>query len=233
MNDSIYRDGTYLEKNPTWHEEDSPWKAKQIVDIIRRNGLLPATLAEVGCGGGLILKEVAAQFPDVRAFGYEISPQAFARCETRATAMLRFFLKDLLQTQDHYDVVIAADVFEHVDDYIGFLRGLRTHAAWAIFHIPLDISVQAIARGTPLINARESVGHLHYFTKETALATLEYAGYRIKDHVFTHGAVEAPGRGRSARIAALPRRLALAINEELAVRFLGGCSLLVLCETAT
>lgn len=35
----IYNDGTYHENNPTWHEEDSPWKALQIQKIIERNSL--------------------------------------------------------------------------------------------------------------------------------------------------------------------------------------------------
>ena len=33
----IYCDGTYLENNPTWHEEHSSWKARQIQKIIEKN----------------------------------------------------------------------------------------------------------------------------------------------------------------------------------------------------
>ncbi len=45
----IYEDGTYLDNNPGWHEEDSPWKAKQIDNIIKKNSLNPKTICEVGC----------------------------------------------------------------------------------------------------------------------------------------------------------------------------------------
>jgi hypothetical protein len=34
-----YKDGTYLKDNPTWHEEDAPFKAKYIKQIMEKNGL--------------------------------------------------------------------------------------------------------------------------------------------------------------------------------------------------
>jgi hypothetical protein len=43
--------------------------------------------------------------------------------------------------------------------------------------------------------------------------------------------LEGPPRKRlRARIAYLPRKIALSLNADLAVRVLGGCTLLVLCE---
>ena len=51
----IYLDGTYLDKNPGWHEEDSAWKAEKILKILKRNKLKPSSICEVGCGAGEIL----------------------------------------------------------------------------------------------------------------------------------------------------------------------------------
>ena len=48
----IYRDATYLEVNPDWHEGDAGWKAARVAEILRRNGVDPATIADVGCGTG-------------------------------------------------------------------------------------------------------------------------------------------------------------------------------------
>lgn len=225
---SIYQDGTYLENNPSWHEEDSLWKAGQVLKMLTRNNLHPETMCEVGCGAGGILTEVVRNVEGMNAVGYEISPQAFAMCEKKAKDNLEFRLVDFLETDDSYDVVMAIDVFEHVEDYIGFLRKLRTHGKFKIFHIPLDVSVQTIARGSPISNLRNQVGHLHHFTKETALATLNLAGYTMLDWFYTYGMLEGPTRSPLAKIAALPRRIALSVHQDLAVRFLGGCSLMVL-----
>lgn len=230
MTNSVYQDGTYLQHNPQWHEEDSAWKAEHIVELLRRNQVMPTSIAEVGCGGGLVLKDVSERFPGCRAVGYEISPQAFARARQRSGPGLEFLHKDILGTDDSYDLVLVIDVFEHVEDYLGFLRRLRRHATRQVFHIPLDMNVQAVARMSPILHARRQVGHLHYFSKETALATLDHAGYTIKDWFYTYGALDSPGRSRASRLVSFLRRSALAVNEDIAVRFLGGCSMIVLAD---
>lgn len=50
--DEFYKQGEYLEHNPSWHVEDSAWKAKQIVEMLNRHDIHPRTIAEVGCGAG-------------------------------------------------------------------------------------------------------------------------------------------------------------------------------------
>ena len=50
MKGEIYQDGSYLDNNPTWDVEDSPWKVRQIKNLIEKHGINPTTLGEVGCG---------------------------------------------------------------------------------------------------------------------------------------------------------------------------------------
>lgn len=228
---SIYQDGTYLDNNQTWHEEDSPWKAKQIIEIMKRNSLEPSTACEVGCGAGEILNQLSLNKKDTHFFGYEISPQAFSLCEKKTKPKLSFFLEDLLQdNEEFFDIVMAIDVFEHVEDYFSFLRKLKSKGEYKIFHIPLDLSVQSVLRSSPILNGRKSVGHIHYFTKETALATLSDTGYEVLDYFYTSGTLDLPNRGWKANLLSIPRRVSYAINKDLAVRILGGCSLLVLAR---
>lgn len=228
---NIYEDGTYFKNNPSWDEADSPWKAKQIKKIIEKNRISPSTICEVGCGAGEILNQLSVHLGEGKQyFGYEISTQAFALCSKKSKENLCFFLEDLLKRDDKYfDVVMAIDVLEHVDDYIGFLRKLRTKGKYKIFHVPLDLSVQTVLRSAPIINVRRKVGHLQYFTKETALATFEYAGYEIIDFFYTAGGVDLP-KGWRANLLKIPRILMFSFNNDLTVRILGGFSLLVLAK---
>ena len=226
--DNLYADGLYLECNPTWHEEDSPWKAGQIAKILTRNNIKPSTVCEAGCGAGEILNSLARQYGDGVSFsGYEVSPQAFAICHRKQGENLKFYLiKDLGEIKSQFDVVMAIDV----EDYFGFLRQLRTKGTYKIFHIPLDLSVQWLLRASPILKQRTSVGHLHYFMKDTALATLKDTGYEIIDYFYTGNGVELPNRGWKANLLKLPRKLFFAVNQDLAVRILGGYSLLVLAK---
>lgn len=228
----IYENGTYLDNNPSWHAEDSPWKARQIRSIIERNSLTPKRICEIGCGAGEILNQLSVQYLDnIDYFGYEISPQAFELCNKKSKDNLNFKLTDLLKDNDAYfDIVMAIDVFEHVEDYFAFLRKLKEKADYKIFHIPLDLYVLTILLSSPIIKWRKSVGHIHYFTKETALETLNDTGYEIIDFFYTGGSLELPNRSWEANLLKIPRKLAFSINKDLAVRLLGGYSLMVLAR---
>src|SRR3974390_3184813 len=50
-----YKSGDYLANNPTWDEEDSAWKAGQVLKMLDRNHLAPKSIVDVGCGAGGIL----------------------------------------------------------------------------------------------------------------------------------------------------------------------------------
>ncbi|HDY88951.1 MAG TPA: class I SAM-dependent methyltransferase [bacterium] len=228
---TIYEDGTYFDNNPTWHEEDSPWKAKKIVKIMKKNNVNPTTICEVGCGAGEILNCLLHELGEKVVFcGYEISPQAFEICRKKTKHNLHFQLKDLLEEELMFDVLMAIDVFEHVEDLFGFLRKLRGKGIYKIFHIPLDLSVRTVISGSHLLNARRTVGHIHYFTKETAIATLKDAGYEIVDHFYTSSSLELPNRRwKSNRLNPL-RKWGFLIHQDMAVRILGGFSLLVLAK---
>ena len=227
-----YCDGDYLSKNPSWHSEDSGWKAQQIQKMMRKHELRVDTVCEVGCGAGEILRRLHDTLDGtIRYVGYEISPQAHALSAAKQTDRLRFELKDLLAERDaRFDLVLAMDVVEHVENPFDFLRSLKPKGRSTILHIPLDLSAHAVLRGIPLLRARETVGHLHYFTKDLALRLLAETGYEVVDHWYTCGSLDLPKRSLATAVARVPRRLALRTGADWAVRMLGGFSLLVLAR---
>jgi hypothetical protein len=235
MNDSefdIYNNGTYFANNPSWHEQDSSWKAMQVYKIIESNNLQFSNMCEIGCGAGEIINQLFSKYKEkIEMCGYEISQQAFNICQKKSKPGLEFKLSDLLLDQDaYYDIVMAIDVLEHIDNYIDFLRKLKNKGRYKIFHIPLDLSVQSVLRLSPIIKSRKSVGHIHYFTKETALETLIYAGHEIVEYFYTGASLDLPNRGWKANLLKIPRRLAFLVNKDITVRVLGGYSLMVLTK---
>lgn len=227
----LYQSDAYAAKNPSWHEEDSPWKARQIEKMLKKHKLVFDSLCEVGCGTGEILLNLEKAFPRVKMSGYEISPHAFDRAKRKETTNTRFYLADLLDESGlRFDVILAIDVIEHVEDYVSFLKAIKPYGKYKVFHIPLDLSAQSIVRSWPILQLRNDVGHLHYFYKETALATLKDCGYDIIDHCYTASRLELPNQVLSSRIMRLPRRMMYAFNQDITVRLLGGYSILVLAE---
>jgi len=229
---AIYQDGRYLEHNPSWHMEESPFKVKQILRMMNKRDLSPRTVCDVGCGGGVVLAELQSHLPsDCVCWGYDISPDAIALCASRRNTALHFEVRDV--RRDHcdafFDLLLILDVFEHVDDYMGLVRDIRSKGKHKLFHIPLDLSVQAVARRNGLLRRRDNFAHLHYFTKETALRTLTDVGYKLIDYFYTPRCIEL-GDLFIQRLARFPRKLSFALSQDLTVRILGGYSLLVLAE---
>jgi SAM-dependent methyltransferase len=234
-NDYNKDDSGYLKANPTWHVEDSAWKATQILKLIERNKLQPKSIVEIGCGAGEILNQLHQRLTDktIEFFGYEIAPDAFKLAQTREKDRLHFYREDLLLNDNTYDLLLMIDVFEHVEDYIGFVRKCSTKAAYKIYHIPLDMSIWSIFTNYP-VSARKNVGHLHYFMKETALATLTDTGQEIVDWFYTPGAFEVNNKNLSfvGKIIQLKRRFFYKIKPDFAVKAFGGFSLIVLTKQA-
>ncbi len=227
----IYRDGKYLEAHPAWHAEESPFKAKYILSLLKRNGLAPARICEVGAGAGEVLKQLQEKMgPHCEFCGYEISPAAYELSKSRENDRLHFKLGSPWdETGVPHDLLLVLDVIEHIEDYFTFLRKARPLAHHTIFHIPLDLSAQAVARKNGLMKRRMDHAHLHYFTKETALQTLVDIGYQVQDHFFAPRSNEI-GPDLIQKIFRVPRSLFFAIHQDLAVRILGGYSLMVLAS---
>jgi hypothetical protein len=163
-------------------------------------------------------------------WGYDISPQALKMCKERTNERLHFKLADIRQEKEvFFDLILMLDVVEHVEDYFSFLRDLKQKSRHKLFHIPLDISVQTVLRGKTLIRNRDLHGHIHYFTKETVLRTLEDVGYEVLDYSYSpEYELDAPLL--STNLMKIPRKLFFALHKDWAVRLLGGSRLLVLTK---
>ena len=228
---SIYNDGNYFKNNRDWHLGDSLWKANQINKIINRNNLELENICEVGCGAGEILRQIQLKdkFKSLKFFGYEVSDDAYNLCKKKESENLKFFKSDLFKSDKIFDCILCIDVFEHVENYIGFLKDLRSHSKYKIFHIPLDLSASSIIRNK-LIYTREKVGHLHYFTAETALATLQDYDYEIIDQIYTPSFVCSSNKSLKTMLANIPRHVLYFISPKLLSTIFGGVSLMVLAK---
>ncbi|MFN3969308.1 class I SAM-dependent methyltransferase [Flavobacterium sp.] len=234
MANKIYTDNNseYLKNNPTWHTEDSAWKATQITKLLKRNELNPKTIAEIGCGAGEILNQLHLSMPnDVNLTGFDISSDAINIAKEREKERLTFKHEDFLYTSENFDLLLMMDVFEHVDDYLGFLKLCNNKAKNTVFHIPLDITVMGLLTNS-IMHRRKTLSHLHYFTKDTAIATLNDSGFEIIDFFYTEWFFDFKERRKSigSKILYLIRKGLYKINKDFAVKMFGGVSLIVLTK---
>jgi len=227
--DEMYGSGDYIQKNPTWDIEDSPWKARLVLRAIAEADLTVSSFCEVGCGAGGVLDYLASEVPNASFTGFDIADgmEFWKNCKNK----IEFHHGDFFEINDrHYDMILLLDVIEHLANPWDFLERIRKYSRNFLFHIPLDLSAQSVLRGYPLTTARKSVGHIHYFNKDLALELLKECGYKIDSWTFSGLSLNGPRSSLKSKLAYLPRRLAYSINKEFGVRLLGGESLVVLAH---
>jgi len=234
--ESRYLDSSYLKQNPDWDRSDAPWKAFHVLKILQDNNIAVQRVCELGCGSGDILASISKKLPSVTAVGFDISPhlKKFWK-EHSENEHLQFVHGDFSKINTEvFDLMLMLDVFEHVRDPFTFLEDARNFARFFVFHIPLDLSASSVARGYPLLDGRRKVGHIHYYTKDLALATLNDTGYEVVEWRYTGASLNSPNRSLITRLVSPFRRFFYFLNRDFAVRVIGGDTLLVLarpCES--
>jgi SAM-dependent methyltransferase len=227
-----YVSGEYWEANKSAHEEDAEFKVANALKLLRKNSFVPESILDVGCGSGKPAYLLSVEF-GVPTVGLDVSEHALDHaCRTYSRSNLEFIRQSVAEYPDRAHLGIMFDVFEHVDDYLGFLRSARPKADYWLFNIPLDMTTLSVAT-TSYLKAREQVGHLHYFSEQSALATLQDCGYQPVDRLFAnhvlHGLKTRPSLKRA--LAAVPRLGLMMFGQSFAVRMLAGASLMVLCKS--
>jgi len=230
--ENCYTNGQYFGCHPNWHIEDSAWKARNVHQIIKRNRISGVRIADLGCGAGGVLSELSRLMgPGIRYYGYDISPQATELARKQENVNICFKIEDLLSdnNDDYFDILLIIDVVEHIPDYMDFLKNCRTKANYKIFHIPLDLSAFSVLNNS-IIEGRRNLGHVHYFSFQSAVACLKDTGHVIMDCFYTD--VGSYYREQSPTlkniIANLPRKMTSFFSVALASKIFGRYSIIIL-----
>ncbi|HKQ30779.1 MAG TPA: class I SAM-dependent methyltransferase [Burkholderiales bacterium] len=108
-------------------QEDSYGTRKRmafIEETIRAGN--PSGILDVGCGVGLVSLELAARFPDLRIIAIDDDRATIEYARSRNPhGKLKFQINHELDVGQHFDLVIASEVLEHVDDPEKFLEWIR------------------------------------------------------------------------------------------------------------
>jgi SAM-dependent methyltransferase len=230
--DNQYQTGEYWDKNPTFHEEDADFKVANAIAMLERNGISPDDILDVGTGSGKHAYLLSERY-EVPTVGLDMSARAIDHARQRYSRPdLDFHVADIKQYSSVAHVGFMFDVFEHIEDYMGFLRSASPNSEYWVFNIPIDMNALSIVRGRYL-DDRARVGHLHYFSKASALATLEDCGYEIIEWEFANVVKHQLKNQFSMKglLAAFPRLALYKLSQSFAVNLLGGASLSVLCKS--
>jgi 2-polyprenyl-3-methyl-5-hydroxy-6-metoxy-1,4-benzoquinol methylase len=176
--------------------------------------LPPSRILDVGCSGGLLADRA-------RAFGHHVTGIDTVEIEGVRDRVDEFFLCDLedgvpVEVGRDFDIVIAADVIEHVADpeaLLDQLRELLAPTGQLLVSIPNFghwYPRMRVATGRFDYDRRGILDstHLRFFTRRSLLRTVKASGFEAREIRYTglpFGAAtenETPRRGLLRRIEA-------------------------------
>lgn len=170
-------------------------------DVLERVPFGAPRLLDVGCGGGATAAAAKQQRGARFVVGIEANHAAAETARAVLDQVIEKYAQDSLgELGDPFDVVICADILEHLEDPWNFLEVLRPHLApggTIVASIPnighgrvvLDILRDRFSYRDEGILDRT---HLRFFTRSTIVDMFESSGYAVRS-------IDMRQPGRSSR----------------------------------
>ena len=149
-------------------------------------------ILEIGCGTGATGSVIKGKNPDLTYVGLEIDEQAARIAGTRLNKVLTVDIEKVHPDQlnfekESFDLIIAADVLEHLYDpwrVMHFLRGFLKKNGKALLSFPNTQNINLIANLVQGNWTYEKYGlldatHIRFFTWNEIEKLLQGTGYRI------------------------------------------------------
>ena len=200
---NLFRTDEYITKNPSLHEEDSPWKVSKIVplidefiDHINKDEI---NLLDVGGGAGLILNMTSNYIKDryglkVNKFALDLSPGMLEIQKKRNPDLLKALNEDISKTSlddKKIDLTLLIDLLEHIPNSIEALEEVKRISKFAIFKVPLENNLYIktwnfIKRGKPRQNLIEILGHINVYNFGELKYQIQKHSGQVLDSYFTN-----------------------------------------------
>jgi SAM-dependent methyltransferase len=147
-----------------WRALGARSKADHVVRLCAQAGLRPGSLAEIGCGDGALLAELAARGWPVLD-GFELSPPAadIARARGVARKVEVFDGLEVPVEDGAYDLAVLSHVLEHVPEPMTLLREAARVAPAVLVEVPLEDNRSARRDEKRAEAAR--IGHVQFFKR--------------------------------------------------------------------
>jgi SAM-dependent methyltransferase len=166
-----------------WRALGARSKAAHVETLLRRAGLEPRSIAEIGCGSGDVLVELSRRGLSRVLDGFELSHRAaeIARSRNVARRVEAFDGANVPAGTSEYDLAILSHVLEHVPEPLPLLREAARIAPNVIVEVPLEDNRSA-HRPAKRRLARDA-GHLHAYSRACLNEQLREARLIMREEI--------------------------------------------------
>lgn len=218
-------DGDDAARYGRWRALCAQGKTDHVVRLAATLNQPPRSVAEVGCGDGVLLELMGRRGLGEDHHGYEISERAVTIAGDRlGPDVVERFDGEHLPVGDHaYDLGVLSHVLEHVPDPLPLLRETARVCRAVVVEVPLEDNRSASRPEAE--RGRQAIGHLHRWGRGDIHVLCAAAGLQVqaelsdplplKVHMFF--AQSAPARAKAVAKAAVRRGVYVA-SEKAAER---------------
>jgi len=175
-----------LEDEARWLEYGAVCKADSVETLLRRHGIQPHTLLELGSGTGAVIRECQRRGLAKEYIAIDASEEAIAWAKERSPG-IRCLVADITEPEfallKRVDVIVLSHVLEHLERPGDFLTRLisRMDFTWLIAEVPLEDLAAARMKNLIRDRTKNRAGHVQFFTGESFLRVVKSAGLDVVD----------------------------------------------------
>ncbi|MCA9387229.1 class I SAM-dependent methyltransferase [Candidatus Dojkabacteria bacterium] len=133
----------YIEKNPTLHLEDTDKKLKEVLKVIDYSNNFKS-MVDIGCGAGLLTLKLKKALKIENVTGVDLSKHMILHAQnldnSNSIKWINNDFRSLMNLQE-FDLSIAIDIVEHVEDDEEILEVLSKISKYSVIKVPLENSV--------------------------------------------------------------------------------------------
>lgn len=194
LSSGLYATNEYVIKNPSLHEEDSPWKVSKVIPLVDKfitefNGPV-INLLDVGGGAGLILNLTSDYIRrrykiKVDKIALDLSPQMLVIQKNANPDLTESINEDIRKTSigdKKMDLALMIDILEHIQNPQEALVEVSRISKFIILKAPLENNLfvktlNLLKKGEVRNRNMDTFGHINIYNFNTLKRQTEkYAG---------------------------------------------------------
>ncbi len=159
-------------------------------DIVKLINSTPSKVLDVGCGAGLLAKEIKDLYSNAEVTGLEADDLLIKKAKLYCNKVIKLDLNNinLFETTEKYDVIIFADILEHLnhpEQILDHLSKFLHNDGYIITSLPnirhYSTFVSLFLLGIWPQNNRgiHDATHVRFFTKKNIEILLNKTGFKI------------------------------------------------------